>query len=88
MSSAIVLYITEEKSVQHGQRRTVTDAVWQISVKKWESEVSCRFGKMSVEDSSYIAKSQITNVVIKNSTVISENEGIPQKDIAVLLLEL
>lgn len=48
--------------------------------------MSCRFGKMSVEDSSYIAKSQITNVVIKNSTVISENEGIPQKDIAVLLL--
>ena len=41
---------------------------------------------MSVTDSSYIAKSQTINVVIKNSTVISENEGIPQKDIAVLLL--
>ena len=41
---------------------------------------------MSVTDSSYIAKSQTINVVIKNSTVISENEEIPQKDIAVLLL--
>ena len=41
---------------------------------------------MSVTDSSYIAKSQTINVVIKNSTVISENEEIPQKDIAVLFL--
>ena len=38
----------------------------------------CHFENM-MTDSSYIAKSQTINVVIKNSTVISENEEIPSE---------